>query len=318
MSTLIEKKAKIINGKDFLTLAELPSSAIADLLQLAQEIKAKLQAGEEYAPLKGKTLGMIFEKSSTRTRVSFEVGTLQLGGHALFLSSNDIQIGRGETIPDTAKVLSQYMDGIMIRTFGHEKIEELAENATIPVINGLTDLAHPCQVLADLLTIIEIKGTLKGLKMAYIGDGNNMAHSLMMGCAKMGMDFSIGCPESYQPDEKIVALAQQEAEANGCKIVVTTSAVEAIQDADIVYADVWTSMGQEQENNVRLEAFKEYQINAELVSLAKPDYLFMHCLPAHRGEEMTAEIIDGPNSVVFHQAGNRLHAQKAILVDLMG
>ena len=189
MSTLIEKQAKIINGKDFLTLAELPSSDIAKLLQLAQEIKAKLQAGEEYAPLKGKTLGMIFEKSSTRTRVSFEVGMLQLGGHALFLSSNDIQIGRGETIADTAKVLSQYLDGIMIRTFGHDKIEELAENATIPVINGLTDLAHPCQVLADLLTIIEIKGSLKGLKMAYIGDGNNVAHSLMMGCAKMGDGF---------------------------------------------------------------------------------------------------------------------------------
>lgn len=318
MSTLTEKRAKIINGKDFLTMAELPSSAIAELLQLAQDIKAKLEAGEEYLPLKGKTLGMIFEKSSTRTRVSFEVGTLQLGGHALFLSSHDIQIGRGETISDTAKVLSQFVDGIMIRTFGHEKIEELAEAATVPVINGLTDLAHPCQVLADLLTIIEIKGTLKGLKMAYIGDGNNMAHSLMMGCAKMGMDFSIGCPEGYKPDEKIVALAQKEAEANGCQIVVTTSAEEAIKDADIVYSDVWTSMGQEKENSIRLEAFKEYQINAELVSLAKSDYLFMHCLPAHRGEEVTADVIDGPNSVIFHQAGNRLHAQKAVLVDLMG
>ena len=317
MSTLIENRKKIINGKDFLTLAELPSSAIAELLQLAQDIKAKLQAGEEYAPLKGKTLGMIFEKSSTRTRVSFEVGTLQLGGHALFLSSNDIQIGRGETISDTAKVLSQFVDGIMIRTFGHDKIEELAEAATIPVINGLTDLAHPCQVLADLLTIIEIKGTLKGLKMAYIGDGNNMAHSLMMGCAKMGMDFAIGCPEGYKPDEKIVALSQKEAEANGCQIVVTTSAEEAIKDADIVYSDVWTSMGQEKENSVRLEAFKDYQINAELVSHAKPDYLFMHCLPAHREEEVTTEVIDGPNSVIFHQAGNRLHAQKAVLVDLM-
>ncbi len=317
MSTLIEKQTKIINGKDFLTLAELPSADIAKLLQLAQDIKAKLQAGEEYTPLKGKTLGMIFEKSSTRTRVSFEVGMLQLGGHALFLSSNDIQIGRGETIADTAKVLSEYLDGIMIRTFGHDKIEELAENASIPVINGLTDLAHPCQTLADLLTVIEIKGSLKGLKMAYIGDGNNVAHSLMMGCAKMGMDFSIGCPEGYAPDEKIVAMSQAEAEANGCQVVVTTSAEEAIKDADIVYADVWTSMGQEKENSIRLAAFKDYQINAELVSHAKADYLFMHCLPAHRGEEMTAEIIDGPNSVVFHQAGNRLHAQKAVLVDLM-
>lgn len=318
MSTVeFAKQQKIINGKDFLTLTEVSSEEIAKLLQLALDIKAKLQAGEEYKPLKGKTLGMIFEKSSTRTRVSFEVGMLQLGGHALFLSSNDIQLGRGETIPDTAKVLSEYLDGIMIRTFGHDKIEELAKNASIPVINGLTDLAHPCQVLADLLTIIEIKGSLKGLKLAYIGDGNNMAHSLMMGCAKMGMDFSIGCPEQYKPDEKITAMSQAEAEANGCKVVVTTSAEEAIKDADIVYADVWTSMGQEKENSIRLEAFKEYQINAELVKHAKPDYLFMHCLPAHRGEEMTAEIIDGPNSVVFHQAGNRLHAQKAVLVDLM-
>lgn len=318
MSTVeIAQQQKIINGKDFLTFADLSSSDIAKLLQLALDIKAKLQAGEEYFPLKGKTLGMIFEKSSTRTRVSFEVGMLQLGGHALFLSSNDIQLGRGETIADTAKVLSQYLDGIMIRTFGHDKIEELAENATIPVINGLTDLAHPCQVLADLLTIIEIKGSLKGLKMAYIGDGNNMAHSLMMGCAKMGMDFSIGCPEQYKPDEKIVAVSQAEAKANGCQVVVTTSAEEAIKDADIVYADVWTSMGQEKENAIRLEAFKEYQINTELVGHAKSDYLFMHCLPAHRGEEMTADVIDGPNSVVFHQAGNRLHAQKAVLVDLM-
>ena len=317
MSTIITQQEKIINGKDFLTLVELPSSDIAKLLQLAIEIKAKLQAGEEYAPLKGKTLAMIFEKSSTRTRVSFEVGMLQLGGHALFLSSNDMQLGRGETIADTAKVLSEYVDGIMIRTFGHEKIKELAENASIPVINGLTDLAHPCQTLADLLTIIEIKGSLKGLKLAYIGDGNNVAHSLMMGCAKMGMNFSIGCPEGYEPDEKVVALSQVEAEANGCEVVVTTSAEEAIKDADIVYTDVWTSMGQEKENSQRLETFKDYQINAELVKYAKPDYLFMHCLPAHRGEEITADVIDGPNSVVFHQAGNRLHAQKAVLVDLM-
>jgi len=318
MNTLqVNKEEKIINGKDFLAIADVSSSTISGLLQLAQDIKAKLQAGEEYAPLKGKTLGMIFEKSSTRTRVSFEVGMLQLGGHALFLSSNDIQIGRGETISDTAKVLSQYVDGIMIRTFEHEKIEELAEAATIPVINGLTDLAHPCQVLADLLTIVELKGELKGLKMSYIGDGNNMAHSLMVACAKMGMDFSIGCPDGYKPDEKIVALAQKEAEATGCQIVVTNSAEEAIKDADIIYSDVWTSMGQEKENSIRLEAFKDYQINAELVKHAKSDYLFMHCLPAHREEEVTAEVIDGPNSVIFHQAGNRLHAQKAVLVDLM-
>ncbi|MFJ7752323.1 ornithine carbamoyltransferase [Peribacillus muralis] len=316
-SITVPAQAKILNGKDFLTMKESTPAAIADLLKLAQTIKGKLQAGEEYTPLKGKTLGMIFEKSSTRTRVSFEVGMMQLGGHALFLSGNDLQIGRGESISDTAKVLSEYIDGIMIRTFEHEKIMELAENASIPVINGLTDLAHPCQVLADFLTIIEIKGQLKGLKMSYIGDGNNVANSLMVGCAKMGMDFSIGCPEDYKPDEKVVNYAQKVAESTGSNIVVTSSAQDAIHNADIVYSDVWTSMGQEIENGIRLEAFKDYQINNELVKQAKSDYLFMHCLPAHREEEVTGEVIDGPNSVVFHQAGNRLHAQKAVLVDLM-
>ena len=314
---MAQPHSKILGGKDFLTMKETTSKEITALLELAQTIKAKLQAGEEYKPLTGKTLGMIFEKSSTRTRVSFEVGMLQLGGNALFLSSNDLQIGRGEPISDTAKVLSEYIDGIMIRTFEHEKITELADHATIPVINGLTDLAHPSQVMADFLTILELKGKLKGLKMSYIGDGNNVANSLMVGCAKMGMNFSIGCPEGYKPDEKIVAYAKEVAAENNCEVVVTTSAVEAIKDADIVYSDVWTSMGQEIENSIRLEAFKSYQINGELVKHAKKDYLFMHCLPAHREEEVTAEVIDGPNSVVFHQAGNRLHAQKAVLVDLL-
>ena len=319
MNTLsVGAKENILSSKDFLSMSEASPKAIEDLLLLAQEIKAKWQSGVEYAPLKGKTLGMIFEKSSTRTRVSFEVGMLQLGGHALFLSSNDIQLGRGETISDTAKVLSQFVDGIMIRTFEHEKIEELAKNATIPVINGLTDLAHPCQVLADFLTIIELKGKLKGLKMSYIGDGNNMAHSLMVGCAKMGMDFSIGCPPAYNPNPQIVDYAKKVAAENGCTITVTASAEDAIKGADIIYSDVWTSMGQEKENATRLEAFKDYQINRSLAEHAKDDYLFMHCLPAHRGEEVTAEVIDGKHSVVFHQAGNRLHAQKAVLVDLMG
>lgn len=316
MSTII-KNEKIIQQKDFLTLADVSPDSILELLKLASDIKSKWAANEEYVPLKGKTLGMIFEKSSTRTRVSFEVGMLQLGGHGLFLSSNDIQIGRGETIADTAKVLSQFVDGIMIRTFGHEKIEELAESATIPVINGLTDMFHPCQALADLLTIQELKGKLAGLKMAYIGDGNNVVHSLMIACAKTGIDFSIACPPGYEPNKEIVEYAKKEAKQQGCEIVVTDSPTEAIEGADVVYADVWTSMGQEAENAVRLEAFKKYQINAELVKHAKEDYIFMHCLPAHREEEVTAEIIDGPNSVVFHQAGNRLHAQKAILVDLL-
>lgn len=314
---MAQTHSKILNGKDFLTMKETTSKEITALLKLAQTIKAKLHAGEEYKPLTGKILGMIFEKSSTRTRVSFEVGMLQLGGNALFLSSNDLQIGRGEPISDTAKVLSEYIDGIMIRTFEHEKIVELAENASIPVINGLTDLAHPSQVMADFLTILELKGKLTGLKMSYIGDGNNVAHSLMVGCAKMGMNFSLGCPEGYKPDEEIVAYAKGVAAENNCEVVVTNSAVEAIKDADIVYSDVWTSMGQELENSIRLEAFKSYQINGELVKHAKKDYIFMHCLPAHREEEVTAEVIDGPNSVVFHQAGNRLHAQKALLVDLL-
>lgn len=308
---------QIIGQKDFLTLRDLSTDTILDLLESAEKIKEKLQAGVEYTPLKGKTLGMIFEKSSTRTRVSFEVGMLQLGGHALFLSSNDIQIGRGETISDTAKVLSEYIDGIMIRTFGHDKIEELANAATIPVINGLTDTYHPCQALADLLTIKEIKGSLKGLKLAYIGDGNNVVHSLMLACAKTGIDIAIASPKGYEPDADIVKFAEEAAEIQGSKVLVTQSPIDAIKDADIVYADVWTSMGYEQENITRLEVFKPYQINAELIKHAKPDYLFMHCLPAHRGEEVTGEIIDGPNSVVFHQAGNRLHAQKAVLVDLL-
>jgi ornithine carbamoyltransferase len=310
-------KERVLQQKDFLALADIKGEKILQLLELAKNIKVKHTMGEDYKPLTGKTLGMIFEKSSTRTRVSFEVGMLQLGGHALFLSSNDIQLGRGETVTDTAKVLSQYLDGIMIRTFQHEKVKELASAATIPVINGLTDTAHPCQALADLLTIQEVKGRLKGLKMAYLGDGNNMAHSLMIACAKTGIHFAIGCPKEYEPDQEIVALARKEAAVNDCAIQVHSSAEDAIKNADIVYSDVWTSMGQEKENHLRLNAFKEYQINANLIKHAKKDYIFMHCLPAHRGEEVTAEIIDGPESVIFHQAGNRLHAQKAILVDLM-
>lgn len=311
------KKRKILGQKDFLALADISGENIIKLIELAASIKAKQAAGEEYKPLAGKTLGMIFEKSSTRTRVSFEVGMLQLGGHSLFLSGNDLQIGRGETVSDTAKVLSQYVDGIMIRTFEHKKVTELASAATIPVINGLTDTAHPCQALADLLTIQEVKGRLAGLKMAYLGDGNNMAHSLMMACAKTGIDFAIGCPKEYEPDSEIFEHARREAALNGCKMEIHSSPEAAIKGADIVYSDVWTSMGQELENEIRLRAFKDYQINADLIQHAKKDYLFMHCLPAHRGEEVTGEIIDGPQSVIFQQAGNRLHAQKAILVDLM-
>lgn len=317
MNTVTIGKKPILGQKDFLALADIPSEKIIELLNLASMIKTKLKNKEEYLPLKGKMLGMIFEKSSTRTRVSFEVGMLQLGGSGLYMNSNDLQMGRGETVADTAKVLSEYLDGIMIRTFGHDKIEELAGSASIPIINGLTDLAHPCQAMADLLTIQEVKGSLKGLKLAYVGDGNNVAHSLMMGCAKTGIDFTIGCPKGYEPDEGVVAKAKAEAAKNGCTVEVFGNPFEAVKDADIIYADVWTSMGQETENATRLEVFKNYQINSKLTKEAKEDYIFMHCLPAHREEEVTAEIIDGPHSVIFHQAGNRLHAQKAILVDLL-
>ena len=312
-----EENPKILNNKDFLSLSGMGFEQVAQLLESAKTIKTKQMAGEAYEPLRGKTLGMIFEKSSTRTRVSFEVGMLQLGGHSLFLSSNDLQIGRGETIGDTAQVLSQYVDGIMIRTFGHEIVEELAKYATVPVINGLTDLYHPCQALADLLTIQETKGQLAGLKVAYIGDGNNVAHSLMDACSIVGIDMSVGCPKGYEPMPAVVAEAKKAAAESGAVIEITNDPVAAVENADIIYCDVWTSMGQEEENQKRLQDFAAYQVNANLVKHAKPDYIFMHCLPAHREEEVSAEIIDGPHSVVFHQAANRLHAQKAVLVDLL-
>ncbi len=322
MNTITEKELNLtkldLKGKDFLTLADFSEEEILGLLDNAKKIKEALQNGMAYQPLKGKNLGMIFEKSSTRTRVSFEAGMLQLGGHALFLSSNDLQIGRGEPISDTAQVLSQYLDGIMIRTFEHEKVEELAKYASIPVINGLTDMFHPCQVLADLLTIQECKGKVKGLKMAYIGDGNNMAHSLMIGAAKVGMDISISSPNGYKPNEAVVARAKGFAAESGSSIVITEDPVEAVKDADVIYTDVWASMGQEEESQARIKAFAaNYQVNDELVQHAKDDYIFLHCLPAHRGEEVAAEIIDGGHSVIFQEAGNRMHAQKALLVELL-
>jgi ornithine carbamoyltransferase len=311
--------SKILAKKDFLTIGELTSLEIQSLLQKAIELKTLQKAGKSEPVLKGKVLGMIFEKSSTRTRVSFEVGMLQLGGQALFLSSKDIQLGRGESIQDTAKVLSKYVDGLMIRTFGHGIIEEFAEHAAVPVINGLTDLHHPTQVLADLLTIYEKKGCLKGLKLCYIGDGNNnMCHSLLEGAVKTGMDISIACPLGYEPNQKIVNNVRQEGNAAGLTAEITNIPFQAIQNADVVVTDVWTSMGLEQENLQRLNDFSEFQVNKELCKHAKKDFLFLHCLPAHREEEVTSEIIDGPHSVVFDEAENRLHAQKAILADLLG
>ncbi|WP_178378756.1 ornithine carbamoyltransferase [Anoxybacillus ayderensis] len=306
-----------LKGKDFLTLADYSKEEIEYLLHLALELKEKQQNGERYTPLSGKTLAMIFEKPSTRTRVSFEVGMVQLGGHALHLSSRDLQIGRGETIADTARVLSEYVDAIMIRTFEHEKVEELAHYATIPVINGLTDDDHPCQALADLLTIYEVKGKLQGLKLAYIGDGNNMAHALMLAAAKVGMHCAVASPKGYEPKEAVVNEAKSIANESGATIVVTNDPYEAIADADVVYTDVWASMGQEAEANERMHVFAPFQVNETLVQQAKSDFMFLHCLPAHRGEEVTEGVIDGVRSYIFQQAGNRLHAQKALLVSLL-
>jgi len=301
-------------GKDFLKFADFSTEEIQQLLETAKELKALQKQGKPHPYLQGKTLAMIFEKSSTRTRVSFEVGMYQLGGHALFLSSKDIQIGRGESIYDTAKVLSRYVDGIMIRTFAHDTVVELAKHADVPVINGLTDLQHPTQVLADLLTIQEHKGDLAGLKLCYIGDGyNNMAHSLMEGAVKVGMDISIASPAGYLPDGAITEQAIQTGKETGSTIWVTNDPNAGVKDADVIVTDVWTSMGQEEETEKRLKAFQSYQVNEELCRHAKDDFIFLHCLPAHRGEEVTADIIDGPHSVVFDEAENRLHAQKAIL-----
>lgn len=307
-----------LKGRDLLELDDYTTEEIQYLLDLAIELKRKQKNDEVYQPLKGKTIGLIFEKSSTRTRVSFEVGAFQLGAHALFLSKNDIQLGRGEIISDTAQVLSRYLDGMMIRTFGHNNVVDLAKYASVPVINGLSDLAHPCQVLADYQTILEHKGKLKGLKLAYIGDGNNMAHSLMIGGAKLGVHVSVASPEGYEPDAEVVKLSREIAKETGAEIVVTHSPQDAVKDADAIYTDVWASMGFEEEQKIREAAFKNYQVDEELAKGAKSDYLFMHCLPAHRGEEVSEGVIDGKNSVIFDQAENRLHAQKALMAALMG
>ncbi|GMK48680.1 MULTISPECIES: ornithine carbamoyltransferase [Paenibacillus] len=317
VDTVKEDLAASLKGRDFLMLLDYTPEEIRYLIDLAIDLKKKQKAGEVYQPLKGKTLGMIFEKSSTRTRVSFEVGIYQLGGQGLFLSGNDLQIGRGEPILDTAQVLSRYLDGIMIRTFAHRNVVELARGATIPVINGLTDLSHPCQALADYQTILEHKGRLEGLKLAYIGDGNNVVHSLMMGAAKLGVDISIATPEGYEPDADLLKQSIDNAKETGARIHLCRDPKEAIADADVVYSDVWASMGQESEQKERELAFANFQVNEALAKYAKKDYLFMHCLPAHRGEEVSEGVIDGPNSIIFDQAENRLHAQKAIMAAIM-
>lgn len=309
--------AKGLKGRDLLTLLDYTSEEVAYLLDFANQMKQEMQAGNMPRMLAGKTLGMIFEKHSTRTRVSFEVGMIQLGGYGMFMNARDLQIGRGESVYDTGNVLSEYLDGIMIRANSHEMVKELAENATIPVINGLTDIFHPCQALADLLTVLEVKGEVKGLKMAYVGDGNNVAHSLVIAAAHMGMHATIATPKGYEYDQELFVKAKELAEANGGSVTQMYDPVEAVTNADVVYTDVWTSMGQEEETEKRLTDFADFQINDELVSHAKHDYMFLHCLPAHREEEVATSVIDGPNSYVFQQAGNRLHAQKAVLANLL-
>jgi ornithine carbamoyltransferase len=304
--------------KHFIDLNDVSHEEIESIFTLAAKLKKELKEGVTHHLLKGKTLGMIFSKASTRTRVSFEVGMYQLGGYAIFLSSGDIQLGRGETISDTAGVLSHYINGIMIRTFRHSDVLDLAKYGTIPIINGLTDLMHPCQILSDLFTVYEKKGKLEGLKLAYTGDGNNVANSLLQGCAKIGMDITVATPAGYGCDEAIIEQAKQAAKKTGSRIVITEDPEEAVKDADVVYTDTWVSMGKENEKEMRQNIFMPYQVNGRLFSKAKEDAMFLHCLPAYRGMEVTEEVIDGPNSCVFEEAENRLHVQKAIMVALMG
>ena len=298
--------------RHLLKLGDLSREEILSVLNLADQLKYERKNGIYREYLKGKKLGMIFQKSSTRTRVSFEVGMHELGGYALFLSNRDLQIGRGEPVEDTARVLSRYLDGIMIRTFEQKEVEDLAKYGSIPVINGLTDYCHPCQVLADLMTIREHKGMFKGLKMCFVGDGNNMANSLMVGAIKTGMKFSIACPKGYEPDAQLMKWAQENGE-----FTMTESVEEAAKDADVLYTDVWASMGQEEEKAKREKAFKGYQINEKALKAAHKDVMVLHCLPAHRGEEITAEVFEAHADEIFEEAENRLHAQKAVMCKLM-
>ena len=300
--------------KHLLKMLDLSREEIIDILNLADQLKYEQKNGIEHKILKGKTLGMIFQKSSTRTRVSFETGMYQLGGQALFLSNRDLQIGRGEPVQDTARVLSRYLDGIMIRTFEQKEVEDLAYYGSIPVINGLTDFCHPCQVLADLMTVREFKGRFDGLKMCYIGDGNNMANSLIVGGLKVGMRVSIACPVDYRPAKEVLDFAAE----YGDKFEMTTEPLEAAKDADVIFTDVWTSMGEEAETEKRKIAFEGYQINDEIMAVAKSDAMVQHCLPAHREEEITEKVFEAHADEIFEEAENRLHAQKAVMVKVMG
>ena len=303
--------------KDLLKMDDLSKEEILDILNLADQLKYEQKHGIEHHHLKSKSLGMIFEKSSTRTRVSFEVGMYELGGNALFLSDKDLQIGRGEPVEDTARVLSRFLQGIMIRTFSQKEAETLAKYSSIPIINGLTDQEHPCQVLADLMTIRENKNILEGLNVAFIGDGNNMANSLIIGCLKVGMNFSIASPEKYSISEKYLSRAKEIAKAENVHLTVTTSPLEAVKNADVVITDVWTSMGHEKESHDRIQAFQGFQVNNELLKNANDDVMVLHCLPCHRNEEITPDVLEEHADEIFDESENRLHAQKAVLVKLM-
>ena len=306
-----------MKGKSLISIHDLTIEEVYEIFDVAKSLKEKLLTGEPHRLLEGKTLGMIFSKPSTRTRISFETGIYQLGGLGMYFGANDLQLKKSESVADTARVLSRYLSGIMIRTFDHQDVIDLAKYGSIPVINGLTDLLHPCQVLTDLFTILEKRRVLKGLKLAYIGDGNNMAHSLLNGCSKVGMDIAIASPSGYKPLEEIVNNAKANAKYMGSKVEILDDPVAAVKDADIIYTDVWASMGQEKEAEDRKKKFIKYQVNTELVKNAKDDYLFMHCLPAHRGDEVTNEVADSANSVIFDEAENRLHVQKAIMALVM-
>ena len=304
--------------KHFLNIADLSADEVWRILKLARELKEEWQKGGNKPILKGKTLGMIFQKPSLRTRVSFEMGMIHLGGRALYLSPAEIKLGVRESVPDVARVLSRYVDGIMARVFAHRHIEELAAYSRVPVINGLSDYNHPCQALADIFTIWEKQGKLQGLKLAYVGDGNNVAASLLFAAAKVGMDIALASPEGYELSDDVVELGQEFAAQSGRKVELLHDPAAAVREADAIYTDTWVSMGQEEETKRRLKDFVPYQVNAALVAQAKPDVVVMHCLPAHRGQEITDEVADGPHSVLFDQAENRMHAQKAILALLMG
>lgn len=306
-----------LKGRDFLTLADFTPEEIRQLLDLTGYFKQQHKLGVPTPILPGRTLAMIFHKHSTRTRVSFAAGMYQLGGQALYLGANELQLGRGETVGDTARVLSRYVDTILIRTYSHDLVQEFAAWASVPVINGLTDLFHPTQALADFFTLWEKKGTLRGLKLAYVGDGNNVAHSLLIAGAKLGVNVSLACPPGYEPRPDVVALAREAAVLSGATIAIGSDPAAAVAGADAVYTDVWTSMGQEAESEKRTAVFAPYQVNAALLAQAKPDAIFLHCLPCHRDEEVSAEVVDGPQSVVFDEAENRLHAHKAILAALI-